>query len=499
MSLDLSVSNALSGLKVVQRNIETVSQNITNAQTPGYTRKTLEQSAVIIGGTGAGVQAGNLQRVVDASLQADLRRRQGALSGLEVKEMYLQRVEELQGRPEDETSLASTFGQFMSSFEKLSTMPESASYQLSVIGDATNLTEQLHSMSSQLLGLRNQTQSDIASTVEVVNGHLRRLADLNTQIVKEFQSGNSIAHLEDQRDQSMLELSKYIDIQAVRSNDNRMIITTRSGEMLVDRTAQQLEFSATRLDYNSYYSANPPGNLPGVMIKGDPSRDITGSLGGGELGAMIELRDKTFPLLQGQLDEFAHKMATRFEAAGMTLFTDSAGNVPNDVPGKYVGFAADIRVNPATSNPDFVRYGDAGKPAASDPAVSNQRILNVLNYAFGEQANSGNAPHAPFRSSYLGANPQANLTSDLPQNASLATFVQMLVARQGQMRADVTADRMQTEELKNAVEARSNDISGVNLDTEMAHLTILQRSYSASAQVLRTAQEMVDTLFAAKR
>ena len=514
MSLDLSVSNALSGLKVVQRSIDAVSQNITNAQTPGYTRKTLPQEAAVAGTTGIGVRGGELQRVVDTSLQADLRKRQGALSGLEVKEAYLQRVEELQGRPEDETSLASTFGRFQDSFEKLSSMPESVTYQLDVVNAATDLTEQLHAMTNQITDLRNQTQNDIAGSVEVVNGHLRRIADLNGQIVKEAQAGRSIAQLEDLRDQSMLELSKYVDIQAVRSNDHHMIITTRSGETLVDRTAQQFEFQAVRLDPSSFYAANGSGNLPGIMIKGPPSRDVTGALGGAKLGALIELRDKTFPMLQGQLDEFAHKMAMRFEAAGritradgtteggMTLFTDTPGKspkVPADMPGAYVGFAARISVNPATTSPDFVRYGDAGAPAAGAPAISNQRILSVINHAFGEFANSSNAPHAQFRNIYLGPDINAGLTSDLPQNASLATFVQTLVARQGQMRAEVSVDKIRTEELKNAVEARSSDLSGVNLDTEMAHLTILQRSYSASAQVLRTAQQMLDTLFAAAR
>lgn len=511
MSLDLSIANALSGLKVVQRSIDTVSQNITNAQTPGYTRKTLAQSAVVIGQTGAGVQAGELQRTVDASLQADLRRRTGALAGQEVQESYLQRVEELQGRPEDANSLASTYSKFQDSFEKLSTSPENTTYQLEVVNQATTLTEQMRSMSSQMLTLRNQTQNEIGASVEAINGNLRRISDLNDQIVAVSQRGESTAHLEDMRDQSVLELSKYMDIQTVRSNDQRIIITSRSGLTLVDRSAQQLEFSAATLNDSSYYSASPPGNIPGITLKDSPNRDVTSALGGnGKLGALLDLRDRTFPSLQGQLDEFAQKMAMRFEASGMTLFTGAPGQypaqptkpgspVPADVPGNYVGFAAQITVNQQATNPDFVRYGDAGAPAAGAPAVTNQRVLNVLNYAMGDAADASGTPHAAFRNSALGPNALANLTSDLPQTATLGTFVQTLVARQGQMRADVTAEKTRTEELKNSVEARSNDLSGVNLDTEMAQLTILQRSYSASAQVLRTAQQMMDTLFAAAR
>jgi len=502
MSLDLSIANALSGLRVVQRSIDTVSQNITNAQTPGYTRKSVAQSAVVIGQTGAGVQAGELRRVVDASLQADLRRREGALAGQTVKEAYLQRVEELQGRPEDQSSLASTFARVQGAFEKLSTTPESTTHQLQVVTEATALTEQMHAMSSQMLALRNQTQNEIGASVEAINGHLTRIADLNNEIVATFQRGDSIAHLEDKRDQSLLELSKFMDIQSVRSNDNRIIVTSRSGLTLVDRSAQQLEFSVAKLDNAAYYSATPPGNIPGIMVKGPPPRDVTSALGGGKVGALLELRDRTFPTLQAQLDEFAHKLALRFQAAGMTLFTDRHGalqKVPADLPGNYVGFAERIQVNLDASNTDFVRYGDAGAPASGAPAVTNQRILNILNHAMGEYADGGKTPHAGFRNSNLGPNALAKLTSDLPQGASLATFVQSLVARQGQMRAEVTEEKERAEELKIAVEARSNDLSGVNLDTEMAQLTILQRSYSASAQVLRTAQQMMDTLFQSVR
>lgn len=511
MSIDLSIANALSGLKAVQRGIDTVSQNITNAQTPGYTRKTVAQTAVVVGQTGAGVQTGELQRVVDASLQADLRRRTGTLAGQEVKESYLQRVEDLQGRPEDAQSLASTYNNFQNAFEKLSTTPESSTYQLEVVNQATALTDQLRSMSSQMLQFRNQTQVEIGASVEAINGDLRRISDLNDTIVAVSQRGESTAHLEDQRDQSILDLSKYMDIQTVKSNDQRVIITSRSGLTLVDRSAQQLEFSPATLDNNSYYNESPPGNIPGITLKSAPGRDITSALGGdGKLGALLELRDQTFPTLQGQLDEFAQKMAMRFEAAGMTLFTGSPGvypsqptkpgsPVPADTQGNYVGFASQIYVNQQATNPDFVRYGDAGAPASGAPAVTNQRILNVLNYAMGETADVSGTPHAAFRNSALGPNGLSHLTSDLPQVGSLGTFVQTLVARQGQMRADVTADKTRTEELKNAVETRNSDLSGVNLDTEMAQLTILQRSYSASAQVLRTAQDMLDTLFAAKR
>ena len=47
MGLDLSLRTAMSGLRTVQKGLDTVSSNIANADTPGYTRKVLTQSTVV--------------------------------------------------------------------------------------------------------------------------------------------------------------------------------------------------------------------------------------------------------------------------------------------------------------------------------------------------------------------------------------------------------------------------------------------------------------------
>ena len=74
-------------------------------------------------------------------------------------------------------------------------------------------------------------------------------------------------------------------------------------------------------------------------------------LQGGQIGANITLRDTTLPTDQAELDEFAQNLASRFDAQGLTLFTDPTGAVPASVPPPpvqtgYVGFAATIQVNP---------------------------------------------------------------------------------------------------------------------------------------------------------
>jgi len=72
MSTTLSLDSALSGLKAAQRTLDTISNNIANAQTAGFTRKILPQETLVVGGVGMGVQLGAVMRSVDMSLLRDL-------------------------------------------------------------------------------------------------------------------------------------------------------------------------------------------------------------------------------------------------------------------------------------------------------------------------------------------------------------------------------------------------------------------------------------------
>ena len=73
MSLAQALSSALSGLRVNQASLALVSSNVANADTPGYTRKTVNQIAAIANGTNVGVRIGDIQRQLDLYVQRQLR------------------------------------------------------------------------------------------------------------------------------------------------------------------------------------------------------------------------------------------------------------------------------------------------------------------------------------------------------------------------------------------------------------------------------------------
>ncbi len=125
-----------------------------------------------------------------------------------------------------------------------------------------------------------------------------------------------------------------------------------------------------------------------------------------QLGANIALRDTTLPTYQAQLDEFSETLASQFAAQGLNLFTDASGNVPTGggTPAQagYVGFSADIQVNPAVqTDPALVPTAPtaiAGSPTGATaftpnptdgPAGFTTLITRVLDNTFGADVQPG--------------------------------------------------------------------------------------------------------------
>jgi flagellar hook-associated protein 1 FlgK len=94
--------------------------------------------------------------------------------------------------------------------------------------------------------------------------------------------------------------------------------------------------------------------------------------------------------------------------------------------------------------------------------------VNQVNFAAAGELTAGNSTLGQFAARFLG-------------NAGL------LALRATNLEADNTA-------LLDEVQARLSDVTGVNLDEELANLVVFQNAYGASARILTSVQELFDTL-----
>lgn len=421
-----SLDAALSGLRTSQQQISVISNNVSNVNTPGFTRKILPQSSQALLGTTVGVATGIITRNIDLNLERDLWTQVSSSGFYDVQQTYLSRIEQFHGDPSKNLSVAADLSALMDAFSALADSPEDTFLQANTVNQAIDLSNKVNDLAKLINTQRNDAQDEMKSTVDRINDILVQVADLNNQIEDNLNVGRTTALLEDKRDDAVKELANLMDISFFTRGDGVMVIQTSQGAELAGDKVTPLYFQPRPLGPSTYYPS--PGTAAGIYV-GNPNTDPIGAVDitatnlGGRLGGLVELRDTTFPKQMAQIDELAHKVALRFEEQGLRLFTDTSGAVPldgapdpttlpNPTPVSYVGFALVMRVNEDVINDNsLVQKGTYG--AANIQAGDNEVIRRVLEYTFGnvdyqeavgatDLRVSGNPPASDTLQEYLG-------------------------------------------------------------------------------------------------
>lgn len=527
MGLDAALGISVSGLRAIGQQLRVVSNNIANAEVPGHTAKTQPTASVVAAGQGIGVATLPVQRATEAALQRAVWQREAGVAAAETRAALLAPLEALHGRPENGDSLAGLLGRVRDGFIALAAQPASTSLQVQVVDAATALATKLNVLSGAVTAARNRAQERLVEGVAEANRLLAEAGSLTREIVRLKAEGQSTAELEDKRDLVIGRLAALMDLRVVLTEKGEMFAFTKGG-LSVPLAAGVLAVEGASLAPQSFYEPGS-GTVPPVLLRhpADPDRpvDLTRGELGGALGALIGLRDETLPRLQAELDEFAHKLARRFDQQGLRLFSDARGNVPQEQAGAgqrgYVGFAAEIRVFAAVAeNPRLVRdgthaipgglppwpatrevqapYGDPFTPnPAGGPASFDGLIRRVLDFTFGLEVGVGRPHDPPFLT--LGLGPRGDLASPIAAGGTLAEFAAALVAAQTAEHAAAKATAENLAATRDLLANRYADAVGVNLDKEMALLIQLQNAYAANARVIAASQAMWETLFAAVR
>ncbi|MCB1556523.1 MAG: flagellar hook-associated protein FlgK [Alphaproteobacteria bacterium] len=388
---------ALSGLRVSQQQLNTIASNVSNVNTDGYTRKILPQSNVVVGGELAGVRGEAITRFVDLNLERDFWTQVSTVKALDTKATYLNRIQEFHGPPEVEASIAAAVGALRDSFSALSDSPEDDFLQRAAVDQAGVVAKKMNDFSALITGMRNDAQDEMGVSIQKINDLLVQIAGINKQVKQNLSIGKTSAALEDQRDKAIKELSNEVEISFFIRGDGVLVVQTQEGVQLADERPETIYFNKGNIGASSYF----PVSINGIYVGGDPrdfptAIEVTQTDLGGRLGALIELRDDILPRQLAEIDELAHKMALRFEAQGLRLFTDGSGQIPADtapvpsppapvaIPVPYIGFATEIQVNDLVkSDHSLVQSGTVPTDLPIQEG-SNEVVRRVATFVFGE-------------------------------------------------------------------------------------------------------------------
>ncbi|HET6197160.1 MAG TPA: flagellar basal body rod C-terminal domain-containing protein [Acetobacteraceae bacterium] len=489
INLDAALSIASGGLANVNRHMAIVSQNVANAGTPGYAAEIGTQWSLTADGAGLGVHTGPAIRNLDTSLQAELFSQNATVAGLQTQQTALQSIDAVMGTPGQGGDIASLLGQLQDQFSTLLNNPDSAPQQSQVVAAAATLAQGINGLSDAYTAQRQAAEDSIGSELATLNTTLATIGGLSDKIVALKAAGQSTADLENQRDAALADLSQLVGVKAMEQPNGDLLIATTAGLVLpIHGMANPFAMDGASVQPGTYY---PAGGIKPITLAGN---DVTGQLRGGRIGANIALRDTTLPTAQAELDEFAQNLASRFDAQGLSLFTDPAGNVPAPaasplpVQSNYVGFAATIQVNPLVlATPSLVRDGTVPLPVPSPSGGYTGIIQQVLTYTFGPQQASGVAQPA---SNTSGLGPTGSLNAPYTAPPTLAGIAATLLAAQAQGSATVSTQADTEQAVQTTLAGKLSSESGVNIDAEMSQMIVLQNAYGANARVISTIQTM---------
>lgn len=386
MSLTSSLYTALTGLQTNQSAMRVLSNNITNANTPGYTRKIADLQSRVIAGTGAGVQLGSIDRYVDQALQVQLRSTTSDFNGLDVQQQFFKRMQDMFGSPDSNSSLAAMMSDYATSMTALTTNPESVSLRLDVVTNAQRTAQSLNSMSADTQQLRQEADAQISDSIDIVNNQLTTIDKLNDQIVAARLRGVATGDLEDQRDLAVSKISEQMDISTYTRDNGQMVIFTKAGRTLLDGDPATISHTpAASLQAAVTY----PGSIDGITVNG---QDITDEIGSGKIAALIELRDTTLPNFTSEIDQLAtnlrdevnkiHNQGTGLPAA-KTLTSSRAQT------GTATSIAGTVTVT--LLNPDGTAAFSGTMPAPGTlDAAGFATALNTVLTGFGVGASASN-------------------------------------------------------------------------------------------------------------
>ena len=442
-------------LDAEQSALSIVSNNVANANTPGYTRETpnwRENDPVSINGVqyGTGVTQTGATSVRDRVLNERLNQQQQLASASSTRLAALNSIQALFTPNSGSTSsgagdIGKDITSFFNSFSALEANPTNNALRQQVLSSATTLAGDISNAANTVNSQRAALDQEAAGVVAQVNALTASIAQLNGQIQSTSPDGDA-GILEDQRQQDLSKLSQLIGVNQITTENNGLSITTTSGQTLVSE--------------NSNYTMTT-GLVNGVTHFFVGTADITSDLaaGGGSLGGYLTARDQDIPQVQNSLDQLAYGIATTVNTQ------NNAGTNLNGVGG--------TGVNPANPSLDIFNAPAAVAGSASAMSVVMTDPNNIA--AAGPAAGSGDDSNAVA----MAALADSGIVNGASPSNFFSDFVTTLGATVAQVQTENTAQNASVTQLQN----QNNALSAVNLNDEAVAMQQLERSYQAASQV----------------
>lgn len=446
---------SMQALMADQSALNVTANNVSNQNTSGYTREVVNwepTDSVTLSGSTYYVTETSDQSAIsqrDLVLERRVQAQTSVVSQSSAYESALGEIEDVFGLSSTSTSASSTalgsaMDSYYSALSSLSASPSDSSVRQAVLSAADTLASAFNSAATQLSSISSSLDQQVGTTVGQVNTLTATIASLNKQIAS-ISPNQDAGTLEDERQQAITQLSQYVGLNQITTENNGITLTTSSGALLVSGD-QSYAMSTEQVSGTTH------------VIAGASGEDVTSSLTGGTLGGVLQARDQELPAVTTALDNLAYGIATQTNTqneagldgngnAGAALFTISS---------TASGAAASIAV--ATTDTSAIAAAATGEGTSGN---GNALLLADLSTADAVGSQTASAYYS-------------------------ATLAQIGTAASGASTANTAQQTTLTE-----LTTENSSISSVSLDEEASNLTQYQRSYEAAAKVITIADSIM--------
>ncbi|MBX7147967.1 flagellar hook-associated protein FlgK [bacterium] len=297
--------SAVTALTANSQALSVTSQNISNINTPGYSRQTVSfetRQPQTIGTIelGLGVQIGSILRSVDSFAELRLQEANSDNGYQKSVSENLQALEAIFNEI-NTAGLSQFMSDFFNAFHEVSSDPESIASRLGVLGKADVLSQHFHTLSEGLDNAKEFIDTSINDSVAAINDLLRQISDLSVSINSTNDEAGLV--LKDQRGQKLQELAHYLDISSIETSDGTFQVYTANGIQMVNGSTYATVATAVNIDNEN--------QLDVTIAIGNNSTpvDLTNKISNGYLSGLISVRDDSILSYQRQIDELAFELS----------------------------------------------------------------------------------------------------------------------------------------------------------------------------------------------
>lgn len=339
------LSIGLSGLAASKTQLSITGHNITNVNTPGYSRQDASQATRSpqfsgAGYIGSGTTLVDVRRTYSEFLTSQLRSSTSLNRDVEAYKSQIDQLDSLLAGTT--TGITPSLQKFFSALQTAAEDPANIPARQLVLAEAEGLARRFNTVYDRLSEQNNFTNKQMAAVTDQVNRLAGSIGSLNEAIAIAAANGKQPNDLLDARDEAVRQLSGYIGVTVVPQDDSSFNVFIGSGQpLVVGSKVARLEVVPGQGDPNRHEVQ---------FISGGSRQGITSQITGGELGGLVRYREEVLDSTMNSLGRLALSVSDQVNAQlGQGL--DLKGQVGSALFGNYNDPAlAKLRVNAFVGN-----------------------------------------------------------------------------------------------------------------------------------------------------